>query len=103
MSKIIEVLRLKYLGKLSSRNIELLSIASKSAISNFTARFEKSGDINDTLLMDNNALTALLLPELKQHKASSDKPHPECLRGSSWPGLMAPTQKYSLEYQSTAY
>jgi len=79
MSTVKEVLRLKYLGKLSNRNIESLGIASKSAVSNFTARFEKSDlEINEALEMEEQKLLALLFPELKQYQQSrTDKPHPD--------------------------
>jgi hypothetical protein len=52
MSTVKEVLRLKYLGNLSNRNIETLGIASRSAVSNFTSSFKKSGlEINQALAM----------------------------------------------------
>ena len=79
MSTVKEVLRLKYLGKLSNRNIETLGIASKSAVSNFTARFKKSGlEINVALAMQEQQLLALLFPELKQYRRThTTKPHPD--------------------------
>jgi len=78
MSTVKEVLRLKYLGNLSNRNIETLGIASKSAVSNFTARFEKSNlEINEALAMDEHLLLSVLFPELKQYRAPTDKPHPD--------------------------
>lgn len=79
MSTVKEVLRLKYLGQLSNRNIELLGVSSKSGVSNFTSRFEKSGlDIHHALAMDDSALSAVLFPELKQYlKPSTTKPHPD--------------------------
>lgn len=79
MSTVKEVLRLKYLGQLSNRNIELLGVSSKSAVSNFTSRFEKSGlDIHHAIAMDDSALSAVLFPELKQYlKSSTTKPHPD--------------------------
>lgn len=78
MSTVKEVLRLKYLGDLSNRNIETLGIASKSAVSNFTARFEKSGlEINEALAMKEQQLLAQLFPELKQYRCKTDKPHPD--------------------------
>ena len=65
MSTVKEVLRLKYLSDLSSRNIETLDIASKSAVSNFTARFEKSGlEIHEALAMQEQLLLSRLFPEL---------------------------------------
>ena len=78
MNTIKEVLRLKYLGKLSNRKIELLNLASRSAISNYTSRFKKSGfSIEEVLQMRDEALFALLYPELKQSKKKSSKPHPD--------------------------
>jgi len=78
MSTVKEVLRLKYLGNLSNRNIETLGIASKSAVSNFTARFEKSGlTIDEALAMEEQHLLSLLFPELKQYGSKTDKPHPD--------------------------
>jgi len=66
MSTVKEVLRLKYLGQLSNRNIEVLGIASKSGVSNFTSRFEKSGlNIHYALAMDDSVLSALLSSHLK--------------------------------------
>jgi transposase len=79
MNTIKEVLRLKYLGKLSNRKIELLDIASRSAISNYTARFEKSGcEIDTVLQMEDAALSCLLYPELESTpQRKSTKPHPD--------------------------
>ena len=78
MSTVKEVLRLKYLGNLSNRNIETLGIASKSAVSNFTVRFEKSGlTIDEALAMEEQHLLSLLFPELKQYGSKTDKPHPD--------------------------
>ena len=78
MSTMKEVLRLKYLGNLSNRNIEHLGVASKSAVSNFTARFEKSTlTIDEALEMEDKKLSALLFPELKQYQPKTTKPHPD--------------------------
>ena len=78
MSAIKEVLRLKYLGNLSNRNIETLGIASKSAVSNFTSAFEKSElDIHAALQMPEQDLLSLLFPGLKQYGSQTDKPHPD--------------------------
>ncbi len=78
MSKTKEVLRLKYLSDLSNRNIEKLGVASKSAVSNISAHFEKSGlSIDDALKMEDEKLSALLFPELKQYQPKTDKPHPD--------------------------
>jgi len=78
VNTIKEVLRLKYPGKLSNRKIELLGLASKSAISNYTARFKKSRlAIEAALVMEDDALFALFYPELKQNQPKSSKPHPD--------------------------
>jgi transposase len=78
MSTVKEVLRLKYLGNLSNRNIETLGIASRSAVSNFTSSFKKSGlEINQALAMEEQQLLALLFPGLKQYRSQTDKPHPD--------------------------
>lgn len=78
MSKLKEVLRHKYQGGLSNRKIEQLGIASKSAVSNFTARFEKSGlSIEEALAMEEQQLSALLFSELKQYQPTTEKPHPD--------------------------
>lgn len=78
MSKTKEVLRLKYLGDLSNRNIEHLGVASKSAVSNITTHFEKSAlTIDEALQMEEKKLSALLFPELKQYQPKTIKPHPD--------------------------
>lgn len=81
MSTVKEVLRLKYIAHLSNRKIELLGVSSKSGVSNFTSRFEKSGlDIHHALAMEDSTLSSVLFPELKQYlKSSSTKQrtHPD--------------------------
>jgi len=78
MSKTKEVLRLKYLGNLSNREIELLGIASKSSVSNITTCFKKSAlTIDEALQMEDNKLLALLFPKLKQYQPKTSKPHPD--------------------------
>jgi transposase len=78
VNTIKEVLRLKYLGKLSNRKIELLGLASKSAISNYTSSFKKSDlEIDEVLQMKDEALLTLFYPELKQSLPRSSKPHPD--------------------------
>jgi len=78
VNTIKEVLRLKYLGKLSNRKIELLGLASKSAISNYTARFKKSKlTIEVALQMEDEALFTLFYPELRTNHPKSSKPHPD--------------------------
>ncbi|MBD3756419.1 MAG: IS21 family transposase, partial [Gammaproteobacteria bacterium] len=80
MSTIKEVLRLKCLGQLSNRKIETLGIASKSAISNYTSRFKRSGlDIHAALAMEDGALSEMLYPELgtkPPEKPDKMRPHP---------------------------
>lgn len=79
MSTIKEVLRLKYLGQLSNRKIELLGIASKSVISNYVSRFQKCGlDIHSALALDDDELGVVLYPELKpKNRRNNAKPHPD--------------------------
>jgi len=78
MNTIKEVLRLKYLGKLSNRNIEQLGLASKSAVSNYITRFTKSGlSIDDALAMKDESLFTLFYPELQQNPKETSKPHPD--------------------------
>lgn len=80
MNVVKEVLRLKYIAQLSNRNIQTLGIASKSGVSNFTSRFEKSGlNIHRALSMDDSELSAILFPELRQYMKPSyhRKPHPD--------------------------
>jgi len=78
MSKTKEVLRLKYLSDLSNRNIGKLGVASKSAVSNISTHFEKSGlSIDEALEMEDAKLSALLFPELKQYQPKTAKPHPD--------------------------
>lgn len=78
MTTIKEVLRLKYLAKLSNRQIELLGITSRSAISNYTSRFSKSGlEVDAALAMSDDELSALLYPETRPSPRPSSKPHPQ--------------------------
>jgi len=79
MSTVKEVLRLKYLSKLSNRNIETLGIASKSAVSNYVTHFEKSSlSIEEALAMPDHLLIATLFPQPKHSGQSrTDKPHPD--------------------------
>ena len=63
MSKTKEVLRLKYLSDLSNRNIEKLGVASKSAVSNISTHFEKSGlSIDDALKMEDEKTFSSAIP-----------------------------------------
>jgi uroporphyrinogen-III synthase len=63
-----EAPRAKYLGNLSNRNIETLAIASKSAVSNFTSAFKKSGlEIHQALAMEEEQLLACLFPNMKRY------------------------------------
>ena len=78
MNKTKEVLRLKYLGNLSNRNIEHLGVASKSSVSNITTHFKKSAlTIDEALEMEDEKLLSLLFPELKQYQPKTSKPHPD--------------------------
>ncbi len=78
MSKTKEVLRLKYLGDLSNRDIELLGVASRSSVSNITIHFENSAlTIDEAMQMEEKKLSVLLFPELKQYQPKTAKPHPD--------------------------
>jgi len=79
MQTIQEVLRLKYLSHLSNRQIEILGTASRSSVSNITARFVQSGlDIDTALAMEPSELQARLFPEHRHHPhTATDKPHPD--------------------------
>jgi len=78
MNILKEVLRLKYLGRLSNRKIELLGLTSKSAVSNYITAFKKSKlTIDEALSMEDDALLARLYPELRQKQKKSSKPHPD--------------------------
>ena len=73
-----EVLRLKYLGKLSNRNIEALGVASKSAVSNIVSRFEKSGLLIDqALALGDDELQLLLFPQSRASKPQTKRVHPD--------------------------
>jgi len=77
MSTVKEVLRLKYLGDLSNRGIELLGIASKSAFSilpSISSRLILKQ--SKALGMEKQQLLALLFPELKRYRFKTDIPHP---------------------------
>ena len=79
MQTIQEVLRLKYLGHLSTRQIEALGIASKSAVSNYITHFEQSGlSIEEALAMPREQLKSALFPEEhSKQKAGTSRPHPD--------------------------
>jgi transposase len=78
MKTIKEVLRLKYLSKLSNRKIELLGLASKSAISNYTSHFEKSKlNIDEVLNMKEEEFCALFYSKSKPKHSKHSKPHPD--------------------------
>lgn len=77
MSTMKESLKLKYLSDLSNRNIEHLGVASKSALSNFTASFEKRTLTIDEVGIEDKKLSALLFPELRQYQPKTAKPHPD--------------------------
>ena len=78
MHTIKEVLRLKYLGNLSNRDIQTLGIASKSAVSNITTHFKKSGlTIDAALAMSEEELLSLFFEEAQKQPKKSARPHPD--------------------------
>ena len=96
MHTVKEVLRLKYLGNLSNRNIELLGIASKSAVSNYTSRFERSGlGIDEALQKEARHLLSLFFPELTQYGEKTDRPH------SDWNYVQTELSKKQISWKNT--
>lgn len=78
MQIIKEVLRLKYINKLSNREIETLRGVSKSGVGNYCKQFEASGlSIKEALELDEESLQARLYPEEALSRTSTDKPHPD--------------------------
>lgn len=66
MSKIQEVLRLKYLNQLSNRQIETITGVSRNSVANYVKIFEKlDSSIDEVLSLDNNNLEDLFLPNKK--------------------------------------
>ncbi len=58
MNTLKEVLRLKYLGRLSNRKVQLFGLTSKSAVSNYITAFKKSKlTIDEALSMEDDALS----------------------------------------------
>lgn len=78
MSRIKEVLRLKYHNDLSSRQIMSLTGISKTTASGYISRFKKSGlEIEAALGMSDRDLSRIFYPELKQNRESKRKETPE--------------------------
>lgn len=90
MSKIKEVLRLKYCNQLSNRNIQTICGISKSAVSNYCIHFDKSGlMIDEALTMRDAQLKEKLYPELKQYQKTPKKRKPE----PNWEALLLELKK----------
>lgn len=78
MHTVKEVLRLRLSAKLSTRNIQTLGIASKSAVSNIVSRFNQSGlALDQALALSDAELQARLFPELKPTEPRTNRPHPD--------------------------
>ena len=77
MQKIQEVLRLKYHGQLSIRQIAILGLASRSTVSESIIRFEGSGlALEEALSMKPEELQSRLFPAAPVRKESG-RPHPD--------------------------
>ena len=77
MQKIQEVLRLRYKGGLSIRQIATLGLASRSTVSESIARFEGSGlSLEEALAMKPEELQTKLFPSAPIRK-ETQRPHPD--------------------------
>lgn len=78
VSKIKEVLRLRFLNNLSYRQVEVLSGASKSSVSEYCLRFEIiPHTIEAALALCDEELDELLHPEKKLRLRNSERPLPD--------------------------
>ena len=78
MLKIKEVLRLRFLNNLSYRQVEVLSGASKSSVSEYCRRFEIiPHTIEAALALSDEELDALLHPEKKLRLRNDERPLPD--------------------------
>jgi transposase len=78
VSKIKEVLRLRFLNNLSYRQVEVLSGASKSSVSEYCLRFEIiPHTIKAALALCDEELDELLHPEKKLRLRNSERPLPD--------------------------
>lgn len=78
LSKIKEVLRLRYQNNLSYRQVEVLSGASKSSVSEYCRRFEIiPHTIEAALALSDDELEMLLHPEKKLRLRNGERPLPD--------------------------
>ena len=78
MNKIKEVLKLTYLSKLSSRQVETLTGISQSTVLEYCSRFKQTSLAIEVFLdYDNDKVLSLLYPETLKRKATTSKPHPD--------------------------
>ncbi len=80
MQRVQEVLRLKYQGGLSNRQIETLGLASRSSVSDIVKRFEANGlSVEAALSMKPETLESHLYPSSPSDTGTA-KPHPDWLQ-----------------------
>jgi len=78
MSKIKEVLKLTYISKLSSRQVEVLTGTSRSTVLEYSSRFKQTAlSIEAVLEYDDEKVLSLLYPETLKRKTKSSRPHPD--------------------------
>ena len=81
MNEIKEVLRLKYVSKLSNRQIQTLLGISKSSISNYCKLFEEAEiEVDELMLLKPSVLEEKLYAskvKIRRAKTATDKPHPD--------------------------
>jgi len=78
MSKIKEVLKLTYISKLSSRQVEVLTGTSRSTVLEYSSRFKQTAlSIEAILEYDDEKVLSLLYPETLKRKTKSSRPHPD--------------------------
>jgi hypothetical protein len=78
MSKIKEVLKLTYLSKLSSRQVETLTGTSQTTVLEYCCRFKQTAHSLEAFLKyDNEKVLSLLYPETLKRKAGTSRPHPD--------------------------
>ena len=78
MSKIKEVLRLRFVNNLSYRQVEVLSGASRSSVAEYCRRFEIiPHSIEAALTLDDEILDTLLHPEKQLRLRNVERPLPD--------------------------
>jgi transposase len=78
MSKIKEVLALKYVSKLSSRQIATLTGISQSTVSEYCSKFKSlEMEIDVFLALDEVKAQKLFYPKVQSRKTPTAKPHPD--------------------------